>query len=206
MMRKHKAKSTFVQRLDHIKAITCGQIWALSLVDAKEARKEVDLIQSGAWSARSRREGLLGTHWSCLCDVEMLQHSSHPEAEAGSVLQHFWDLFFLFVSKKQAGGNGFPQSMPRMTQPCLLHELRGRGAVKTGRKDHSWHRMQNVGTVTRTCNGTCSVPGQNVCSCRVFLDQQHPAGQKLGVAAALQVFHPCPGSLWTHKKAFQKGT
>lgn len=103
--------------------------------------------------------------------------------------------FFLLVSKKRAGGNGFPQSMPRMTQPCLLHELRGRGAVKTGRQDHSWHRMQNVGTAMRTCNGTCSVPGQNVCSCRVFLDQQHPVGQKLRVAAALLVFHPCPGSL-----------
>lgn len=35
-------------------------------------------------------------------------------------------------------------------------------AGKTGRKDHGWHRMQNVGTVTRTCNGTWSVPGQNV--------------------------------------------
>lgn len=104
-------------------------------------------------------------------------------------------IFFLLVSKKRAGGNGFPQSMPRMTQPCLLHELRGRGAVKTGRQDHSWHRMQNVGTAMRTCNGTCSVPGQNVCSCRVFLDQQHPVGQKLRVASALLVFHPCPGSL-----------
>lgn len=88
MMRKHKVKGTCIQRLDHIKAII-QQIWALSLEDAKKSRKEVDLIQSGAWSARSWSESLLGTHWSCLCGVGMLQHSSHPEAEAGSVSQHF---------------------------------------------------------------------------------------------------------------------
>lgn len=93
-----------------------------------------------------------------------------------------------------------------MTQPCLPHELRGRGAVKTGRKEHGWHRMQNVGTAMRTCNGTCSVPGQNVCSCRVFLDQQHPAGQKLRVAAALLVFHLALGASELIKKAFQKET
>lgn len=93
MMRKLKAKGTFVQRLDHIKAII-QKIWALSLVNAKQARKEVDLIQRGAWSAGSWSEWLLGTHQSCLCAVEMLQHNSHPEAEAASVSQHFWDLFF----------------------------------------------------------------------------------------------------------------
>lgn len=118
-----------------------------------------------------------------------------PRSRSRKCVATFLRFIFLLVSKKWAGGNGFPQSMPRMTQPFLLHELRGRGAVKTGRKDHSWRRMQNVGTVMRTCNCTCSVPGQNVCSCGVFLDQQHPVGQKLHVAAALLVFHPGPGSL-----------
>lgn len=94
MMRKRKAKGTFVQRLDHIKAII-QQIWALSLANAKKAGKEVDLIQSGAWAAGSRSERLLGIYWSCLRGVEMLQHKSHPEAKAASVAQHFWDLFFI---------------------------------------------------------------------------------------------------------------
>lgn len=61
MMRKHKAKGTFVQRLDHIKAVI-QQIWVLSLVNAKKAGKEMDVIQTGAWSARSWSKQLLGTH------------------------------------------------------------------------------------------------------------------------------------------------
>lgn len=55
----------------------------------------------------------------------MLQHKRHPEAEEPRVLQHFWDIFFLLVSKKWAGGNGSPQSMPRMTQPACSSEWRG---------------------------------------------------------------------------------
>lgn len=85
-----------------------------------------------------------------------------PRSKSSKCGATFLGFIFLLVSKKWAGGNGFSQSMPRMTQPSPLRELRGRGAVKTGRKDHGWHRMQNVGTATRTCNGTCSVPGQNV--------------------------------------------
>lgn len=196
-MRKHKAEGTFVQRLDHIKAII-PQIWALSLANAQKAGKEVDLTQSGARPAGSQSWALLPSCWGTQelpvwCGDVAAQQP--PRSRSSKCVAIFLGFIFLLVSKKWAGGNGFPQSMPRMTQPCLLHELRGRGAVKAGRKDHSWHRVQNVGTAMRTCNGTGSVPGQNVCSCRVFLDQQHPAGQKLRVAAALLVFHPCPGSL-----------
>lgn len=61
------------------------------------------------------------------------------------MLQHFWDIFFfliffLLVSKKWAGGNGFPRSMPRMTQPCP-HKRAEEAEGETGRKDEGWHRM-----------------------------------------------------------------
>lgn len=101
MMRKLKAKGTFVQRLAHIKAII-QKIWALSLVNAKQVRKEVGLIQSGAWSAGSWSEWLLGTHQSCLCAVEMLQHNSHPEAEAASVCRNISGIYF-FISFQEMG-------------------------------------------------------------------------------------------------------
>jgi len=40
--------------------------------------------------------------WSCLRGVETLQPNSHPEAEAVSVLQHFWYYFF-FISFQEMG-------------------------------------------------------------------------------------------------------
>jgi len=43
MIRKHKAQSAFIQRLDHIKAVI-QQMWVLDLANAKQAGKEEALV------------------------------------------------------------------------------------------------------------------------------------------------------------------
>lgn len=100
MMRKRKAKGTFVQRLDHIKAII-QQIWALSLANAKKAGKEVDLIQSGAWAAGSRSERLLGIHWSCLRGVRCCSTKA-TQKQKQQVWRNISGIYF-FISFQEMG-------------------------------------------------------------------------------------------------------
>lgn len=53
-------------------------------------------------------------------------------------------MFFFkkFVSKKWAGGNGFPLSMPRMTQPCLLKWAKRQRGCKD--RQEGWRLAQGA--------------------------------------------------------------
>lgn len=103
----------------------------------------------------------------------MPQHSSRPEAEAASVLRHFWDFFsllffFFFISFQETGWRQrFPPEHAWLTQPCLTQPCPLTGAERQqGCRDRREGSGQAWGAECGLCHGNCDG------TCRVFV----PAG------------------------------